>query len=113
MWRSIGTLLNTRKTAVAHDISAETFNTYFTNIGSDLTKKVTVNATLHWSLPDSNYRFKFHQISEKEVYKNVSKLSNISKHKLQGFDSKLLADASDSLSSSVTSLFNKSWNTHQ
>ena len=97
MWRSIGTLLNTRKTA-------ETFNTYFANIGSDLTKKVTVDVTLHWSLPDANYRFKFHQISGKEVYKNVSKLSNISKHKLQGFDS---------LTSSVTSLFNKSWNTHK
>ena len=106
MWRAIGTLLNTRKTAVEHGISAETINTYFTNIGSDLTKTLTDDVTLHWSIPDSNYRFKIHQISEDEVYKNLSKLSTISMQDVLGFDSKLLP-------SSVPSLFNKSLHTHQ
>ena len=41
MWSAIGTLLNTRKTAVAHGISAETFNKYFTNIDSDLMINLT------------------------------------------------------------------------
>ena len=57
MWSAIGTLLNTRKTAAAHGISAETFNKYFTNIDSDLMINLTHDVTLHWSLPDSNYSF--------------------------------------------------------
>ena len=34
MWRAISTLLNTQKMATSHGISPETFNKYFTNIGS-------------------------------------------------------------------------------
>ena len=68
---------------------------------------------LHWSLPDSTYRFKFHQISEDAVCKNLSELSIISKRDVFRFDSKLLGDASDSLTSAVTSLFNISLHTHQ
>ena len=44
MRRAIGTLtwlINTQKSTVVHGISAETFNGYFTNIGSDLTNNLT------------------------------------------------------------------------
>ena len=92
MWRAIGTLLNKRKTAATHGI----FNKYFTTIGSDLTKNLTDDVTLHWSLPDSTYRFKFHKISE-----DLSKLSISSKQDVLGIDSKLLGDASDSLTLQV------------
>ena len=64
MWKAIGTLPDTRKMATSHGISAEKFNIFFTNIGSDLSKSFTDDVTLHWSLPESNHRFKFQQISE-------------------------------------------------
>ena len=53
MWTARGILLNTWETAVAHGMSAENSNKYFTNIVSDLTKNFTEKVSLHWSLPDS------------------------------------------------------------
>ena len=104
MWRAISSLLNTRKMATSHDISPETFNTFFTNIGSDLTKTFTADVKLHWSLPESKHRFKFQQISEDEVLNNLNKLSHKSKQDVLGYDS---------LASSITNLFNYSLHTHQ
>ena len=49
IWRAISSSLNTRKMATFHGISPETFNTYFTNIGFDLTKTLTDDVKLHWS----------------------------------------------------------------
>ena len=112
MWRAISSLINTRKMATSHGISPETFNTYFTNIGSDFTKSFTDDVKLHWSLPESNHRFKFQQISEDEVLNNLNKLSHKSKQDVLGYDSRLLGDASYSLASSITSLFNMSLHTH-
>ena len=84
MWRAISSLLNTRKMATSHGIPPETFNTYFTNIGSDLTKTFTDDVKLFWSLPESNHRFKFQQISEEEVLNNLNKLSHKSKQDVLG-----------------------------
>ena len=111
MWRAISSLLNTRKMATSHGISPETFNTYFTYIGSDLTKTFTDDVKLYRSLPESNRRLKFQQISE-EVLNNLNKLSHKSKQDVLGYDSRLLGDTSDSLASSITSLFNMSSHTH-
>ena len=97
--------------ATSHGISPETFNTYFTNIGSDLTKTFTDDVKLYWFLPESNRRFKFQQISE-EVLNNLNKLSHKSKQDVLGYDSRLLGDTSDSLASSITSLLNMSSHTH-
>ena len=98
--------------ATSHGISPGTFNTYFTNIGSDLTKTFTDDVKLYRSLPESNHRFMFQQISEEEVLNNLNKLSHKSKQDVLGYDSRLLGDASDSLASSITSLFNMSLHTH-
>ena len=98
--------------ATSHGISPEIFNTYFTNIRSDLTKIFTDDVKLHWSLPESNHRFRFQQISKDEVSNNLNKLSHKSKQDVLGFDSRLLGDASDSLASSMTSLTNISLRTH-
>ena len=98
-------------------ITQYTKNGYFTwyfplLIGSDLTKTFTDAVKLHWSLPESNHRFKFQQISEDEVLNNFNKLLHKSKQDVLGYDSRLLGDASDSLASSITSLFNMSLHTH-
>ena len=89
-------------------MSPQVFNDYFSTIGSKLHSTFDETTQLHWSLPNSSHQFKFKQLSVDEVCSHISKLSDVSKTDVLGFDAKLLRNASSELSSSLTLLFNKS-----
>ena len=89
-------------------MSPQVFNDFFSTIGSKLHSTFDETTQLHWSLPNSSHQFKFKQLSVDEVCSHISKLSDVSKTDVLGFDAKLLRNASSELSSSLTLLFNKS-----
>ena len=89
-------------------MSPQVFTAYFSTIGSKLHTTFNETTQLHWSLPNSSHQFKFKQLSVDRVCSHISKLSDVSKTDVLGFDAKLLRNASSELSSSLTLLFNKS-----
>ena len=75
-------------------MSPQVFNEYLSTIGSKLHTTFDETTQLHWSLPNSSHQFKFKQLSVDEVCSHISKLSDVSKTDVLGFDAKLLRNAS-------------------
>lgn len=90
-------------------IQAEVFNDYFHSIGPKLNSKFDqINDTFLWTQPESIYTFKFIDVTEESVLKELRSLPSESKIDVLGFDTKLLLAGAEVLAPSLCLLFNLS-----
>lgn len=113
MWKTIRSLLNSKKANSSTSTGADDFNDYFSGIGTTLNSTFPESTSLSWSRPDCIYKFKFDSIPEENIFKYLSTLSDCSNNDVLGFDSKLLRYGAEVLTTSLTDLFNMSINSHQ
>ena len=111
LWRSVKIILGDSKTSsVPVDVTSDEFNTYFSNIGTEINKSFTDNTT-YWRGPESIYNFIFKNVSEGEIYEYLLKLPDKSNNDILGFDSKLLRIAASVIRKPSAFMINISFNT--
>jgi hypothetical protein len=92
-----------------NDISADSFNDFFSSIGEKVAAKIN-NSNVYPDLtfPNSIYSFKFDLIREEFILKILEKLPNKSKNDILGFDTKLLNLSAEIITPSLQLLINAS-----
>ena len=114
MWKTLRTLIGSKRAGNnPTSIGADVFNDYFSGIGPRLNSTFPEDSTLTWSRPECIYRFHFNDVSEVDVLKYLSTLSDNSNVDVLGFDTKLLRHGADVLTCSLTELFNMSIQSNQ
>ena len=107
-WKVIRSLIKRNESETDIPVDPETFNTYFSTVGSTLNLTFPRQTNPAWNDPDCLYRFKFSVISEEEILKYLKSLSDTTNTDVLGFDSKLLLHGAEVLTASLTELFNNS-----
>lgn len=88
------------------NISAQQFNSFFSDIGKKLSEPFIDQQPYTWKLPSSIYTFEFRTITAAETLKYLMKFGEHSNIDILEMDSKLLRLAADVIAPSLTSLFN-------
>ena len=106
MWKTIRNLIKSKPESTSG--SPDNFNDFFTNIGPQLNSTFPDSSDLHWTQPESIHTFTLSDVKEDGVFNELSALSSSTNTDLLGFDTRLLKEGAEVLTSSLTSLFNKS-----
>ena len=109
MWQALRHVLPSKGQSSNNDLSCEEFNTFFSTIGTNLTKEIDPNMSLpevEVALPHNQFEFK--PITVDSVEKALISIPNKAKSDLLGFDNKLLRLSADLISPSLTYIFNLS-----
>ena len=97
--------------SIPSDLSADTFNAYFTNIPVSIDAEFDKATKLKWSGQKSLHSFSFSRISQESVYTQLSALGTTSNLDVLGFDSKLLQLSCNIICSPLTTVLNASLST--
>lgn len=124
MWKTINKLTNKNsKTTIITEVKndgqsitdgpsiANTFNTYFNEVGPDLARDLAPSSMLTESYMSScNSRFQMQNVTVTAVYKLLSTIKTSKSTGHDGISGKLLKDSADVISPSLTFIFNTSIN---
>ena len=110
MWRKIREVIpKPGSDTITHNISADEFNDFFTNIGSTVVNDhYTTSSKYQWTLPSSIYTFNFTELKSFKIEKYLQNLPSESKNDILNFDTKLLKLSAALISPSLTHIFNLS-----
>lgn len=90
------------------ELTAQSFNDYFTEVGSNTVKHLSVNADPPWKGPISDRQFRLEPIKENSVYERLKALGQKPNNDLLGMDCKLLCLSASVITPVLTQLFNAS-----
>ena len=109
LWRavSVATGKNIHTDNVPNDLTCDSMNNYFSNIGCELNAQFT-NTSATWKGPSSIHTFHFDVITSESVMKHLLGLPNRSNNDILEFDSKLLKLSAHVIYPYLTGLFNLS-----
>jgi hypothetical protein len=94
---------------IPQELTAESFNTFFSEIGPKTTKTIENKKVFKWKYSHSRKKFKFETIMESTVYKYLKSLgTTISSNDVLNMDSKLLSISAHIIAPFVTFLINAS-----
>ena len=110
MWKKINELIRDKKKNLScnHDISASSFNEYFSNVGKNVSSKFVNEDDIKWKNPETVHSFEFVTVDEGSVITDLLTLNADGNNDVLQLDSKLLRLASPLISKSLTHLFNLS-----
>ena len=112
MWKSLNDILNIKKHSDAlTDITADTFNTFFANVGKLLADKFYDDDEYHWNLPESIYDFNIATIDDVFVKSELSKLKDKSNLDVLNMDARLLKLSSRIVCVSLAKIINATFMT--
>ena len=109
MWKPLKMALNAGKirNEIPKTLTSNTFNKYFTNIGTKLAEKFTNQGDFS-KIEQVDSTFKPHDISVDTIENKLRKLDKHSKMDLLQFDCKLLQISSKYISCDIAHMFNLS-----
>jgi hypothetical protein len=111
LWKELRSILPKSKNNVSIDVTADSFNTFFSSIGSETVAHLqSEGLNYKKTLPKSIHSFKFNDIDDSFVLKYLLSLSQESKNDVLNFDTKLLQIAAPYISKSLCFIFNTSLN---
>ena len=90
MWKTVRRVLNKKHANnVPQDLSPDTFNDFFANVGAQLAEKFQ-NDTPCWTMPECIYQFKFSDVQHEFVHKLLLSLPLKTNLDVLHIDAKLL-----------------------
>jgi exonuclease III len=109
LWSYIRQAIPKESKSNVNNISADTFNDFFSTIGNKVASNCERNTDQYkCRLQNSIHEFKFEKIPTESVKKCLLRLPSESKNDVLGFDSKLLQFSTDITAPSLTALINAS-----
>jgi hypothetical protein len=118
LWKELSNVFKKKEQGKVIDISSDTFNEYFSTIGSKVADAISSKTNDHDEtenclslLESSIHTFNFSEINVEYVLKYLLSLPNDSKNDILGFDTRLLKLSAKAISESLTFLINMSLRT--
>ena len=109
MWDSLRLVLpSSNKSSNITEISPDTFNSFFTSVGVNLTSSMDSNQMPYIKLKPPSSTFSFFEIDQSFIFNKISQLKNKTGLDSLELDNKILKYASGFISASLAHLFNLS-----
>ena len=114
LWKELDRIRggNKHESQIPSDLSNDTLNDFFVNVGKQITKSFNHNI-FEWFHPKCIHSFKFTELDPQKILASLSKLNSESNIDILDFDSKLLNIAAPFIYHSLCALFNESLKTGQ
>ncbi len=107
-WKVLNKLIPSKSKTASCQLNPEELNDYFCSIGKKLGDKYDKNPEYEWKLPKSIHQFRFYEITQTMVLKELKGIPDKSNIDVLGIDGKILRIAASCISESLTHLFNLS-----